>query len=143
MSKKSKVFMKTFKDPILIDKLEVCDDTLKIPGFGELTDYHKQSYSCEQVYTDWAYLVPFIDQQSWPIEVNKFEIVGVKDTGFLLKFVTNHICEFDNLKLEVKFFVPCYNCQNGYYSSSLELQISSNGETIKRSISNYVKDVID
>ena len=117
MTKKSMVFVQTFKDPIFIGKPEVRDDTLKIPGFGELTGFHGY----------WKYLELFFKQRSWPIEVNRFEIVGTKGVGFLLKFVTS-------LNLEVKFFVPCYS-----HSSSSELQISSNGKTIKRSISSYVK----
>ncbi len=42
-----------------------------------------------------------------------------------------------------KFFVPCYNCQNGYYSGNLELFLIHDSKVIdRRDISNFVKDEI-
>ena len=141
MAKKSKIYTQKFKTPVTIS-VEVLNEKLKISGLCELVDFHKQQ-CCENVYADWNYLIPFINQINWPISIIGFEIIGVKYEGFLLKFVTDSINEFDGLNDEVKFFVPCYNSQNGYYSSNLDLQIiTEDGQKIVKSINYYVKDKI-
>ena len=56
-----------------------------------------------------------------------FSIYGIKGMGFVMKFG-----EYD------KILIPCYNIQNGYYSSNLTLSI--NGTEID--ISNLVEDHI-
>lgn len=44
---------------------------------------------------------------------------------------------------EKKVFIPCYNYQNGYYGSDLELIIKNNNVQTKIDISNLVEDHID
>lgn len=45
-------------------------------------------------------------------------------------------------KIKEKFFVPCYNEQNGYYSDKLELILHKNNETEKIDITDFVEDNI-
>ena len=63
-------------------------------------------------------------------------IKGVEDMGFLLCFEPDY-------GITQKVFIPCYNSQNGYYSSNLELVIHDNETQIKIDISNLVEDDID
>ena len=76
------------------------DDGIKVE------DYHSQD-CCESVWADWDALSDY-DLIGFEIDdlLNSIEIVP--DGGFRI----------------AKHFVPCYNQQNGYYSSSLELRIT-------------------
>ena len=59
----------------------------------------------------------------------------------LVKGIKN--CGFNLLsKIGEKFFVPCYNDQNGYYSDELELILNKNGNVEKMDITRYKKDII-
>jgi hypothetical protein len=71
-----------------------------------ISDIHEQD-CCESVYADWS---PIKDSDSEYF--SKLEIKSVKDIGFLLCFN------------DTKTLVPCYNQQNGYYSSNLSLEIT-------------------
>lgn len=96
-----------------------------------LNDHHDQD-CCEHVYADWGVL-----------EYYRKDIVGKKVKEMLIKPVENMgflICFYQDWEKGEKIFVPCYNDQNGYYGSDLELII--NGET-KIDVSNYVEDRIN
>ena len=45
-------------------------------------------------------------------------------------------------KIGEKFFIPCYNEQNGYYSSNLELILHKGKAKETIDVSEYVKDEI-
>lgn len=64
-------------------------------------------------------------------DFDTLEIEGIEDAGF-------RILTSGNLPV----FVPCYNQQNGYYSSDLEL-IYKGETTEKMNISRYVEDDIN
>lgn len=116
-----------------IEKVEIDSDnsveffledktTLKIEG------EHRQD-CCENVYADFD----VIDYHKKDIEGKNFKellIFGVEKMGFLL-------CLYQDWEKSEKIFVPCYNSQNGYYSSELRLVI--NGKT-EIDISEYVED---
>jgi hypothetical protein len=57
----------------------------------------------------------------------------------------NRICAiFGGQKGDVKIFIPCYNYQNGYYSSNLSVVITQGGTTkTEVDISDCVEDHID
>lgn len=90
-----------------------------------VTDYHDQD-CCENVYADWKQLE---DTDAMEHEFpDKLEIEGVEESG---------------IKID-GYFIPCYNEQNGYYSSDLELEIKypdKKKEAID--ITNFVEDRID
>lgn len=90
---------------------------------SSITDYHNQD-CCEQVYADWEQIDDLFTSQDFEsISIEQVEGNGFKINGF---------------------FVPCYNNQNGYYSSDLALIIiSTDGKKIEIDISNSVKDNID
>lgn len=57
---------------------------------------------------------------------NSLIIEGVKDCGIRIN----------------GYFIPCYNEQNGYYSSNLELQIKVGGKVISVDIQRFIEDDI-
>lgn len=109
---------------------DINSDGITFDNGATLTHYHSQD-CCEHVYADWESL--------------KTE-VGVMDHNF----ATTPIIEFikdSGIRVE-GFFVPCYNSQNGYYSSQLELvfnDLDNNTDRFKKiswDISNCVNDQI-
>lgn len=101
-------------------------------GDGEeisLEDYHDQD-CCESVYADYDNLDQLREIKGK--EIGEFIIKGVENVGFLLCVA------------RTKVFIPCYNSQNGYYSSSLSLKIENGANTTEIDISDYlVQDEID
>ena len=93
-------------------------------------DHHEQD-CCESVYADWKhvgdYTKDIIDK-----EFEEIVIKSVPEAGFL-------ICLEERWGGSVKIFIPCYNYQNGYYSSKLTLIIN---DTIKIDVSDLVEDNI-
>ena len=102
--------------------ISVDDETIKFDDGTTIEYYHDQD-CCEHVYAD------FIQLQDTDIFQQSFtgvEIEGVKDSGFRLN----------------GYFVPCYNVQNGWYSSDLVLVITAPAGKTRVDISDYVKDLI-
>lgn len=120
---------------------EINDDYILFDNGYKLRAYHSQD-CCENVYADFEilkdYNVSTKTGKSIKIQEIDFEesleqlIQGIEEQGF------NMVS-----KIEEKFFVPCYNSQNGYYSSNLEL-ILYKSEKLKETldISDFVKDDI-
>lgn len=80
------------------------ENGLKFDNGTFIEDYHRQD-CCESVYADWDQLKD-TDVLSHEFK-DKIEIEKVEGSGF---------------KIE-GYFIPCYNYQNGYYGSDLELHI--------------------
>ena len=98
-----------------------------------LNGEHNQD-CCEHVYADFKTLKDYLPQLK---EIYKKLIIkGVPEMGIMLCF------EPDYGHTE-KVFIPCYNDQNGYYSSDLELVIKHNDLSKKVDISEYKEDNID
>lgn len=91
--------------------------TFENSGVMVIKDYHEQD-CCEHVWADMdtfdLYARQIIDK-----EYDKVIILPVQEMGFIVWL--HH--PYQNGE---KVLVPCYNSQNGYYSSSLELQVAFN-----------------
>lgn len=93
--------------------------------------YSHDQECCESVYADFS----TIKYQENDIIGKKFKelvVKGVDGIGFLL-------CFYQDWEVGEKIFVPCYNKQNGWYSSNLGLTV--NGKSFD--ISGFVEDHID
>ena len=89
----------------------------------KIFDYHDQD-CCENVYADFEQLK---DTDILEQEFKDIEIEGVEGSGIRLN----------------GYFIPCYNKQNGYYSSNLEIIIEyPDGKKVKKDITNFVEDDI-
>lgn len=106
---------------------EITDEHILFDNGTKITDYHGQD-CCERVYADFESLktTSIMDKNFRDIR-----ITGAKDSGVKLN----------------GYFIPCYNDQNGYYSSDLELIIEypekKGLKTTKRiDITEFVEDQI-
>lgn len=82
-----------------------------------LVDHHDQD-CCENVYADWGYLqdeVSIMDDEFAPLTIQ------YKKTGVTIK--GKH-----------RYFLPCYNEQNGYYNDRLDLVLLDTHKTVMTSI---------
>ncbi len=109
-------------------------------GF-EMNSYHKQD-CCESIYADFSVLKTYNLSTITGKEINIFDIEFNED-------IENYIKKIEDMgfilisKIGERFFVPCYNSQNGYYSRNLDLVIVRNDESeISINISDCVKDII-
>lgn len=109
---------------------------------GYKLEYYHEQDCCENVYAEFEmlkdYNVSLVTGKNIDIKEIDFEesltklVEGVKEAGF------NMIS-----KIGEKFFVPCYNSQNGYYSSYLELILhKENNIKEELDISDFVEDDI-
>lgn len=99
-----------------------------------IVDSHGQE-CCEHVYADWSnakHVLPFLEGK----KVKEVIIKTISEMGFV-------ICFNDDWDIGAKVFIPCYNEQNGYYSSDLSLEITYEDRTIKVDISGAVEDRIN
>lgn len=94
-----------------------------------IKDHHTQD-CCEQVYADWNYILDFIatDEPDWS-QFTSASLSMVEDAGFLISFLGDSD--------KTSFFVPCYNEQDGYYSSDLALIVDG----VEYDISSCTKDL--
>lgn len=109
---------------------------------GYKLEYYHEQDCCEMVYADFEVLKSYnvstktgknIKIEEIDFSENLKEIaVGVEKMGF------NMIS-----KIGEKFFIPCYNDQNGYYSSDLELILYKEKTKEIMDISEFVKDILD
>lgn len=120
-----------------IDSMKVEDEsvTLFFEGAEGVTfsTYHSQD-CCESVYGDFS-IVKYHETELVGQHLSKVEVKSVEGMGFLLCFSFGYKA--------TKIFIPCYNYQNGYYSSSLELTVEDNGVKTTIDISGCVEDHID
>ena len=89
---------------------------------GEIISYateHDQ-HCCEHVYGDFS-IFKYNKEELLNEKIKEIELVKVEGEGFLLRFNKDY-------SSSTKVFIPCYDFQNGYYSSNLKLQITR-GET--------------
>lgn len=116
LKKRSKVLINFGESNEIILRFD--EDTITI------SQEHDQD-CCESVYADFEYLAPYIPQINK--EYSRVVIKGVDRIGILICF------EIDEYFVGEKVLIPCYNEQNGYYSTELKLIVNHNG----------VKDIID
>lgn len=104
--------------------IKISEEGLEFDDGTIVVDNHNQD-CCEHVYADWNQLE---DTDIKSKNFRKIKIEGVKGSGFRIN----------------GYFVPCYNSQNGYYGSDLELEITKPGVPTQRiDVSNFVEDRID
>jgi hypothetical protein len=128
------IYTKEFTESPL--HIEQIDSGVKIEIGTELIliNDHHESDCCEHVYADWPTLEAYKKQLG--STYNKVELKGLEQDGFLIVFK-------GTWGKEDKVFIPCYNEQNGYYSSDLHLIITDGEQATKVDISDYVTDNID
>lgn len=98
---------------------EINEEKIVFDNGYELEYYHEQD-CCEHVYADFGVL------KDYNISTKTGKTINIKDIDFketLLELIDGIKGQGFNMisKIEEKFFVPCYNSQNGYYSSELRL----------------------
>lgn len=96
--------------------LEIMDGQIRFDNGYILFDYHRQD-CCESVYAYFQYLKEEAGVMSAEFPEN-LEIETVEGSGFRIVDVNGF-----------GYFVPCYDRQNGYYSSNLSLTLK--GEATK------------
>ena len=111
------------------------DENEKITDIVELKAIHEQD-CCEHVYADFSILCYYKRKRSFDRNYKKLIIKEVPKAGLLLIFVRDRF-------FQRKIFIPCYNEQNGYYSSDLTLQIKHNDKVEEIDISKSTQDLID
>ena len=103
---------------------KITDENILFDDGTKIISEHNQD-CCENVYADFKQLK---DTDILSKDFKKIEIEGVKDSGIRLN----------------GYFIPCYNEQNGYYGSDLEIIIKyPNGDKLTKDISEFVEDRID
>jgi hypothetical protein len=122
-------------------KIKEIDDEILFDN-GHRIYYHHDQDCCENVYADFKVL------NDYNLSTKTGKTINIKDIDFPDDIDKNieYIEEMGfNIisKIGEKFFIPCYNSQNGYYGSDLELIILKGKEKIEINISAYVKDDID
>ena len=106
----------------------------------ELEYYHEQD-CCEHVYADFEVV------KDYNVSTKTGKIINIKDIDFeehleyLIQGIENEGFNMIS-KIGEKFFVPCYNEQNGYYSSELELILKRGKAKEVMDISEFVQDDI-
>ena len=100
-----------------------------------LEDYHEQD-CCEDVYADWVNMQIMGEREKNYVnaaDLDFFEnilmsIVPIDDLGFYI--VT---------KQGICILVSCYNYQNGYYSSDLELKYDDKSRDISECVQDFIE----
>ncbi len=119
---------------------EINEEYIIFDNNYKLESHHQQD-CCENVYADFETL------KDYNVSTKTGKSIKIQDIDFnetLEALVEGIKGEGFNIisKIGEKFFVPCYNEQNGYYSSDLELILYK--EKVKESIdiSEFVQDEI-
>lgn len=119
---------------------EINEEKIVFDNGYELEYYHEQD-CCEQVYADFDIL------KDYNISTKTGKIINIKDIDFeehleyLIQGIENEGFNMIS-KIGEKFFIPCYNNQNGYYSSELELILKRGKAKEVMDISEFVQDDI-
>ena len=123
-------------------KVVVDDDaeTVAINNFG--LKYKHDQDCCEKVYADIDMFRVYRHQIEALYKVERIRITAEIDMGFTV-FFEDTLDEEGEYLIILGVFIPCYNVQNGYYSSDLCLTVTVDNDSTTYNISNYVKDYID
>ena len=123
-----------------VTSIDIKEDRVVINADKIVTVFYSHDQDCcENVFAD---LGVFKDYNKDIIGKNIKDLVlkEVNGIGFLMNFYR----DYDD---SVKVFIPCYNYQNGYYSSDLKLVINIDDdykrEYMSFDISHLVEDHID
>lgn len=119
---------------------EINEEKIVFDNGYELEYYHEQD-CCEHVYADFEVLKDYNISTKTGKTINIKEIDFKEDLEELIEGIQEQGFNMIS-KIGEKFFVPCYNEQNGYYSSELELILRKGKTKEIIDISNFVKDDI-
>jgi len=103
----------------LTDIESIKNDEIILKNAIKIYSHHEQD-CCEHVYANINYIK---DEINYIKPFNCMIIEIVEGSGIRLKFGNNHA-----------LFVPCYDIQNGYYSSNLELIVEYKHKKCKYNI---------
>lgn len=116
-----------------ITDIQIIDDEKLIivleQGQLEIRGDHDQD-CCEHVYSDFSGM-KYHKEELVDKFLDELIIKGIEEMGFLMCLAGT------------KIFVPCYNTQNGYYSSRLSLEIKEGETTTTIDISEFKEDNIN
>ena len=119
---------------------QIDEDEIVFDNNYELRYYHEQD-CCESVYADFEMLKNYNVSVKTGKNINIKEIEFVETLESLVEGVPQAGFNIISITGE-KFFIPCYNEQNGYYSSDLELILVKDKTREIMDISEFVKDDI-
>ena len=105
-------------------KVEFCDEYVIIAGV-KFEGFHDQD-CCEYVYADFNIIKYYKSQIEKLGTISKIELKSVPECGFIL-FIYSNGGYFEKRE---GVLINCYNCQNGYYSSALDLIITDGSHTV-------------
>src|SRR4051794_14224088 len=128
------IFERTFDEAAVIS----LKGGLLTVGDITITDEHEQD-CCERVYADFSAFEHHLKQLN-AMGVRRLEIKAVQGTGLVFFFYQHSDYSEPN---RVGVLVNCYNEQNGYYSSNLQLVIRIGKSEQKIDVSEVVYDRID
>lgn len=120
--------------------IEINEDNIIFDNEYRLEYYHKQD-CCESVYADFEMLKNYNVSTKTGKSINIKDIDFSENLGELIQGVEEQGFNMVS-KIGEKFFVPCYNEQNGYYSDDLELILHKEKAKETVDISEFVKDEI-
>lgn len=132
------IFEREFDAPRAITAVEVSDEAVTLTFLDgqpiEISSYHSQD-CCEHVYADFSVMKYHADElRTKP--VRSLTLKRVLNMGFLVCFERG----YDSYE---KIFIPCYNYQNGYYSSNLSVVLKEGEMKTEVDISDCVEDHIN
>ena len=119
---------------------QINEDEIVFDNNYKLRYYHEQD-CCESAYADFEMLKNYNVSVKTGKNINIKEIEFVETLEALVEGVAGAGFNIISIIGE-KFFVPCYNQQNGYYSSNLELILDKDKTQEVMDISEFVKDDI-
>lgn len=119
---------------------QIDEDEIIFDNNYKLKYYHKQD-CCENVYADFEMLKNYNVSVKTGKNIKIKEIECVETLELLIDGVPGAGFNIISIIGE-KFFIPCYNEQNGYYSSNLELILDKGKTQEIMDISEFVKDDI-
>ena len=137
-----KEFKLTFKEPVTIKVIQTEFDEIGESTSTEglllsdgtiINDYHHQD-CCEEVYADWLQLL------DTDIMDKSFTVLGIQTvvgSGINILLYDKEYC-----RVYTRYFIPCYNSQNGQYGDDLELVIIRDGNVCTMDITDCKIDDI-
>ena len=120
--------------------IEIKEDKIIFDNGYELESYHEQD-CCEHVYADFEILKDYNVSTKTGKTINIEDIDFEEHLEYLIQGIENEGFNMIS-KIGEKFFIPCYNSQNGYYSSELELILKRGRVKEVMDISEFVEDDI-
>lgn len=121
----------TFNKPVRIQKIDY--DGIYFSDGSSLVGEHFQD-CCEEVYAAWENLQDsgILDLNIEAIKIEELEGIGIN------LLVTPFINGYS--RAYIRYFVPGYNIQNGYYNSNLSLVFEYGNTQVKHDISHCLSE---